>query len=309
VFEEYGNPTKIYCYDVERNQHQVRECSGAKLVVGQAVFTSNVTQEQLALDFGVLHLGGHSVAAGVQRAGPTGRRACHELVDALPRLNQPELREQIQQCFGNVYGLESLFKDPQRKILTTLSNAVMAEVDAAHRQVYEHHSDFIHLLIRSEMPLPTSLRASAESALNSRLREALAESELRSDDVHRLLEESTALGITLDAATLEYVLRKRLERMAEIVTASMAGCDAIRKLQEAVALARAMPFPVDLWWVQTLCYGWIDQACSNLLAQQDRGEPAAKAALEQICALSEQLLFAPVAGAGRALVSDASVSS
>jgi hypothetical protein len=72
------------------------------------------------------------------------------------------------------------------------------------------------------MPLPKSFQASARSALNSFLRDALAADELRTDRVHSLLGEVKTLEIILDAATLGFVLRKRIEKMAEAVAANVA---------------------------------------------------------------------------------------
>lgn len=311
VFEGYEDHAKVYCYAVERKEHEVHQSPKAKLVFGQAVFTSTISQECLPLEFGVLHFGGHNVAAGVRIKKPTldDRAALNELVGDFSQLSETDLRCRVKRLFGDVYGLEALFKDAQRKTLAGLSNSVMTEVEAAHRQVYEHHADFMRLLINSGMPLPNSLRASAESALNSLLRDVFAGDEIEADRVHHLLEQTKALGIALDAATLEFVLRKRIERMAETVTANAAGSDSIAKLQRVVALARSLPFSVDLWWVQTLCHAWIGQAYGKLLPQSESGDHEAKASMEQIAALSEQLLFAQPPGEAVAVLPDAAVST
>jgi hypothetical protein len=165
----------------------------------------------------------------------------------------------------------------------------------------------MRLLMNFGMPLPNSLRASAESALNSLLREVFAGDELDADRALHLLREAKALGIALDAATLEFVLRKRIERMTEALTANAASSGSIARLQKWVALARSLPFAVDLWWVQTLCHGWMEQAYGRFLSQADTGDPEARASMEQMNALSEQLLFAHPPGV--TLVADASVST
>ena len=65
----------------------------------------------------------------------------------------------------------------------------------------------------------------------------------------------------------------------------------IQRLQKVVALARSLPFTVDLWWVQTLCHEWIGQAYSEFLSKADAGDKNAQAGISAVSALSEQLLF------------------
>jgi alpha-amylase/alpha-mannosidase (GH57 family) len=309
VFEGFDDEAKVYCYAVRRKQHDIQQTPRAKLVVGEAVFTSTVTQESLPLEFGVLRFGAHNVTAAVRAktSSTEYRAALNQLVADFANLSDTELRRRLKGLFGDVFSLEALFKDPRRRTLATLSNCVMAEVDAAHRQVYEHNAAFMRLLMNFGMPLPSSLRASAESALNSLLREVFAGDELDADRVHHLLREAKALGIAPDGATLEFVLRKRMERMAETLTANAADSDSIARLQKWVALARSLPFAVDLWWVQTLCHGWMEQAYGRLLSRADTGDPEARTAMEQMTALSEQLLFAHPPGI--TLVADATVST
>jgi alpha-amylase/alpha-mannosidase (GH57 family) len=293
VFEGHDDRAQVYCYEVDRKEHSIHQSGNAKLVLGKAMFTSRVTQECSTLEYGVLHFGGHNVVAGVRvdTSAEGDRAALNELVDAFSYSNEAELCSRLKQVFGDVHSLKALFKDRQRKILGLLSNSVMAEVEAAHRQIYERHVEFMRVLIDSGMPLPKSFRASAESALNSFLRDAFAADEPEPDRVDRVLKETKILGIALDAATLEFVLRKRIETMAEAVAADVADIHSIARLQKAVALARSLPFAVDLWWVQTLCHNWIGEAYNNFLSQAESGDLDAEAWTAQVAALSEQLLF------------------
>ena len=294
VFEDHEDRAQVYCYQVDRKEHSMHRSGNAKLVLGKAVFTSRVTQECSTLEYGVLHSGGHNVLAGVRvdTAAENDRAALNELVDAFSRSSEAtDLCSRLKQVFGDVHSLKALFKDRQRETLGLLSNSAMAEVEAAHRQIYERHAEFMRLLIDSGMPLPQSFRASAKSALNSILRDAFAADDPEPDQVDRVLQETKTLGIALDAATLGFVLRKKIETMAEAVAADVADIRSIGRLQKAVALARSLPFPVDLWWVQTFCHKWIAEAYGNFLSKAESGDQDAQAWTAQVAALSEQLLF------------------
>jgi len=293
VFEPYDDRTQVYCYQVERKEHTVQHSGDTKFVLGKAQFTSKVTREYSTLEYGVLHFGGYNVVAGVRiDPGAEGDRAgLNELVDAFPQSSEADLRFRLKQVFGEVHSFTALFKDRQREMLGFLSNSVRAEVEAAHRQIYLRHAELMRLLNDSGMPLPRDFRASAESTLNSFLRDAFAVDEPEPGRVDRVLKEAKTLGIALDAATLEFVLRKRIETMAEVVAADFANIHSIARLQKAVALLRSLPFPVDLWWVQTLCHKRIGEAYGRFLEKAEKGDKDAKAWTAQVAALCEQLGF------------------
>ena len=291
MFEPYDDHAQIYCYSVDRKEHAVHESGSAKLVLGKALFTSSITRESAQLDFGVIHFGEHNVAAGVResRDSDEDRAGWQHLVESFPSASEAERRALLAQIFGDVHSLKALFKDQQRKILAVLSNSVLAEVEAAHRQTYGRHAGLMRFLISSGMPLPESFRASAKSALNSLLRDALAMDELYASRIQELLKETKAVDVHLDAATLEFVLRKKMEGMAE--AAKGGDLRSIEQLHKAVALARTLPFPVNLWWVQNLCHEWIGRIYADFRSKAATGDAEAQVWLAHLTALAEHLQF------------------
>jgi alpha-amylase/alpha-mannosidase (GH57 family) len=297
IFETYDEHARVYCYTVDRQQHSTQEVGSARLAVGKALFTSSITGESSTLEFGVAHFGGHDVVAGVCESNPeVDAIVARGLVEEFPQSSDAEMRSRIKQVFGNTHSLQALFKDQQRKILGILSNSVLAEVEASHRQIYQRHAELMRFLISSGVPLPNGFRASAESALNSLLREAFTREELDPERIHSLLREAKAVHIDLDASTLEFELRRRIEAMAEVVFANVADLQAIARLRKAVNLARSLPFPVNIWWVQTFCYERITQAYNSFLLKADAGDKDAQAWIAQVAELSAELSFSVGAG-------------
>jgi alpha-amylase/alpha-mannosidase (GH57 family) len=295
MFEPYDDHAQVYCYTVDRKESSVHQAGGTKLVLGKAGFTSNITRESAQLDFGVIHSGEHNVAAGVRPSqdDDESRAAWQHLIDSFPSANEADRRAMLAQMFGDIHALNALFKDQQRKILVTLSNSVLAEVEAAHRQTYVRHGGLMRFLISSGMPLPESFRASAKSALNSLLRDALASDELDTNRIQDLLKETKAVDVHLDVATLEFVLRKKMEKMAE--GAKDGDFHSIERLHKAVALARTLPFSVNLWWVQNLFHEWMERAYADFRSRATKGEVEAQAWLGHLAGLSDDLQFLPPA--------------
>ena len=292
IFEPYDERARVYCYTVDRQQYSMQESGNARLAVGKALFTSTITGECSTLDFGVAHFGGHDVMAGVCGSSPeVNGIVINGLLEAFPRSSEADMRSLVKQAFGDIHSLQTLFKDQQRKILGILSNSVLAEVEAAHQQIYQRHAELMRFLISSGMPLPKGFRASAESALNSLLRDAFAGDELEPVRIQGLLQEAKAVDIDLDASTLEFVLRRRIEAMAEVIVANVADLRPIARLQKAVHLARSLPFSVNIWWVQNLCHERITRGYNEFLLNAKAGDKDAQAWISQVTELSEELCF------------------
>jgi len=292
IFEPYDEHARVYCYTVDRQQYSTQQSGNERLGVGRAVFTSTITGECSTLDFGVAHFGGHEVVAGVCESNPeVDGVVAKGLVESFPQSGDADMRSLVRQAFGDTHSLQALFKDQQRKVLGILSNFVLAEVEAAHRQIYQRHAELMRFLIRSGAPLPNDFRASAESALNSLLRDAFAGDDLEPDSIHDLLQEAEAVHIDLDVSTLEFALRRRMESMAEVIVANVADLPSIARLRKAVHLARSLPFSVNIWWVQNLCHEWIKRAYKEFLSKAEAGDKDAQAWTSQVTELSEGLCF------------------
>jgi alpha-amylase/alpha-mannosidase (GH57 family) len=307
IFEQYEDYTQLYCYTADRKDYSAHQIDNKKLAVGKAVLTSNITEQSASLSFAVVHLGGHNVVAGVRPDGisePAGALA-QELVEVLAHCDGSEIQSRLRRVFGDhILSLQALFRDEQRKILDALSDSVLAEVEAAHRELYHRHADLMRFLIRSGLPLPKSFRTSAEFALNSLLREAFANGDLDPNRIQHLLAEARAVEIDLDVATLEFALRHRIEQMANVAAAHVADLSSIERLKKAVTLARSLPFTLDLWWVRNLCHEKIGEAYSEFLARAEQGDQPAQAWVKQVDELSDELLFAyPVGRAAEAVAS------
>jgi hypothetical protein len=67
LFEEYGQNTRIYCYDVEKMDYRASRHGKLRAVLGQASITSEITWESDQVTFGVLYLADHSVIGGVAK--------------------------------------------------------------------------------------------------------------------------------------------------------------------------------------------------------------------------------------------------
>jgi hypothetical protein len=219
-----------------------------------------------------------------------------ELAESFRDTSAPEIAMRFDVVFGKgTHSLRSLFKDEQRKILELVLAPLTEESEAAHIQLYERSADLMRFLTDLHIPIPKPSRASAEFALNHHLRREFLSEEPSLERVAPLIEEARAAKIDLDVATLEYALRRRLEQMAETLSDLRSDPAPLARFHAAVELARALPFPVNLWQVQNVFY---DQLRSLTRSRRmSAGEPPQDASrwAGELARVGETLLFTPEA--------------
>ena len=78
--------------------------------------------------------------------------------------------------------------------------------------MFESQAPLIRFLNGLDIPVPNALKSAAEIALNNQLSQYFDKPELDADGIQSLLREAAASKITLDGTTLEYKMRRRLEK-------------------------------------------------------------------------------------------------
>jgi hypothetical protein len=152
----------------------------------------------------------------------------------------------------------------------------MAETESSHLNLYQNHAPLMRFISGLGSPIPKELRATIEYALNSLLRRALAVDELDETRIGILLAEARDHKITLDVTTLEFTLRRNLERSANRFAADPTYLPAVNNLKLAVAIAKQMPFPVSLWSVQNRVYDVYLRIYKKFQRKAQKGDPKAQ---------------------------------
>ena len=167
------------------------------------------------------------------------------------------------------YSLTSLFADEQHRILRTILNATVGEMEDSLRKIYEDHASLLHFLTESGMNPPPALALAASFAINASLRRAIEADPFDADLVADLLVRAATDHVTLDAPILAFTAGQRMKRAMvklEAAAAESNSLTALNTLHDALVIAdilRAMPFEVGIWQAQNI---WND-----LLRRLDNG--------------------------------------
>lgn len=292
LFADDAQQGRIYCYTVRDGEHRLLTAGKTRLLVGRTRVTSEITRESGEFTFGVLHLGGHNISGGIRefQGEAAYQETLRQVTEIFRQGDFPQLIRVVDREFGpGTYSLTLLFKDEQRKILRQILEASFQEAEAAYRQLYENNAWLMRFVAGLGMPVPKRLEMAAEFTLNTDLRRAFEAEDLDLDRIQALVDETKTAGVPFDSTTLEFALRKTLERMAEQLQADPGNLALLERLEAAAGMARSLPFEVVLWHVQNIYYGLMKSQYRRSCDQAARGEAASVRWVERFRSLGEKL--------------------
>jgi hypothetical protein len=292
LFEEYRAVERVFRYRVERLDARVEQAGRAKVTVGRARITSEITRSHGDVVYGVLHFGDHNLVAGVREYhGETAYvEMVREVSSAFARADLPQALRALDKHFIELtYSLRSLFRDEQRKILARILEDSVADATQVYEQLYEHHAPLMRFLAAMPHPLPRAWRSAAELVLDRKLRRALATEAPDPAEVGALLEQARELGVTLDAEGLGFELAKTMERQLAALEAAPLDLQLLSRLEQTASMARIVGFEVQLDRVQDGYHALRERVYPDQRARADAGDDHARAYAETFASLGTSL--------------------
>jgi alpha-amylase/alpha-mannosidase (GH57 family) len=294
LFAPYGERSDVFAYSVKRLDYHTGDAGKLRMALGQARFTSKVTQESEVLTFWVVHFGDHNVAGGVQKAD--GSAKYEDMLAAISgsfeRVDIPEVVRLLDKRFGEkTYSLRSLFRDEQRRIVGTILSATVTEAEAAYLQLYNNHASLMRFITSLGSPMPREFTAAVEYAINTLLRRACAAEEIDGERIRSLLREAQASNANIDKTTIEFLLRRKIEALALRFAGEPSKIERIFDLQQALRIIKQMPFPVNLWSAQNHVYSVQPGLYVRTKRRANRGDLKAQEWVEAYLNLSELLMI------------------
>jgi alpha-amylase/alpha-mannosidase (GH57 family) len=183
LFRPPGQHDRLYCYEVETLDHEVRQGPGLRVAVGRLHARSTLTLDEAETAFVTMHSGGLNFLTVLRRgvdqdaydslkqrlfaAFDTGSVSA---VTALVRAEFP----------GTGFQVEDLFADDMRRIIGLVLQDRLEEYQATFARLAAHDAGVLTRLGRMRSPVPTPLRLVASVVLDHNL----------SQEIHRLQSES-----------------------------------------------------------------------------------------------------------------------
>ncbi len=279
LFDETADQTQEYCFDIEVGDQEVREAGRARLATGLITVTSRVTKEVELLSYGVVHLGDHTIHAGVRPfANDAPFNAMREdLTGPFEAADFTDTIRTLDRHFPNAtYNLRSLFQDQRRQVLDQIIQSTLRDAENTYRQIYERNAPLMRFLHDLSIPMPAALSLAGEYVLNTGLVREVSDPEMDLDRVRSLLQDAERREIMLDTDGLGFAFQHTLEEMANLIVESPDDVEDLERLAEAIALAEEAPFQVSLWTVQNAIYDLRRDHSGTVRARADAGNEDAK---------------------------------
>jgi alpha-amylase/alpha-mannosidase (GH57 family) len=246
-----------YSYTVDPSDYRTFISGKMQLAVGRAEVCSQITQESEHFTFGVLHMGDHTLSAGVRsyQGEDSYTTTVQELQRAFSRADIPGVIRVIDRNFGGaIYSLKSLFRDEQRRIMDHILESTLREAEASLRAIYEHHAPLMRFLSDVSYPRPKALAIAAEFVINASLRREFRTDFLDLREVKSLLTQAKEEGVQIDSAGLGFLMERKLNGLMLQLQHRPQNLGLLRKILSLLEVLKELPFAVNLWKVENLYY-------------------------------------------------------
>jgi alpha-amylase/alpha-mannosidase (GH57 family) len=293
LFENYGEEARVFCYRAEQEKYQLEEAGKTKLALGRTKLTSEITGESARFCFGVLHWGDHNFSCCIMSCEPEEplEPKVEAVSESFTRADFTETIRLLEAHFGpSTYSLRSLFRDEKRKILDIVLQSAITDAEASYRQLYEYNTPLLRFVTSLGNPPPDFLHYAANFVLNFSLRRAFENEELDLGHISNLLDEVRLSGVSIDAATLEMVIRKRIEQLGEQLATGIADYSILQQLDAVVTIFGSLPFQVNTWKIQNICFEMLNSpSYGDLQDKAKQGDEGARQLMENFIGLCEKL--------------------
>lgn len=292
LFEEYPETIKIFCYTANSEIYDFNEAGIQRLAIGKACIHSDITEEEIIICFGVLHLGNHNLVGGVAeyREDKSFSVMQQEMKDAFMKSDIPEVIRLIDKHFDtHNYSLWHLFKDEQRKVLDQIFDSTLKEIESSFRQISEHHYPIMQVMREMEIPLPKALATPVEFILNMDIQKLLQDEEVDTDRLQRLLQETKKWSFELDKTTLGFVASRKINSLMERVLETPEDVSLLETIEGMFKILSDLSLELDLWKTQNVYFSIGKDLYGGILKKAERGDETAKKWIEHFNNLQDYL--------------------
>lgn len=295
AFEQGPGSRQLYAFTVDPEETRRFEAGAAKLLIGRARLTSNITRDAATITYGVVHMGDHHVNGAVRRFedSESFEAMTREISDTFLHSDFPDTIRRLDKHFdGNTYSLRALFRDEQRRIVNAILANTLQQAAANLRLIFESHAPLMTFLTDLNIPQPRVLRSAARFVLSTELREIVEHGLQDASRVAALLNDARIWNLALDVEGLAYSVAKLMNRWAEDIRTNPSDVDLLLRCTGVVQTGRTLPIELNLWQLQNAFDEILDTKYAEMRQKAESGDEGAGRWMEAMRALGEQVKVA-----------------
>ena len=294
LIEDYDDPSRIYCYNVKKEDYQRVQAGEVRLVIGRISVESTITLDSEVASFAVLHLGGHIFNGGVDASIDNGAYQSMKqgILTAFEKGAFADIVRLIDRQGGiQTYTLLHLFRDEQRKILNHVIKETLEGFEHAYRLIYENNHVLMLFLQEAGMPVPKTFLTAAEFILNTDIKRALEADEIDPEHVRNVVNEIARWRLVVDQVDLEFTLRHTLEGIMDRLHGVPTDLSVLSKVLSLIELLPSVPFAVNLWHIQNVYFDMTKAVYADIFSKAKAGDQDAVKWTESFRKIGQALSF------------------
>jgi alpha-amylase/alpha-mannosidase (GH57 family) len=213
---------RIKNYTLKNEDYHKTEAGELKLVIGKIFLYSDITWEENTLMFAVLHLGNHNFMGGATEFSDTISYFAmrDDLLNSFSKSDIPRMILHLEDHFGSrFYSLWDLFRDGQRKVLYSILNTTLADMESSFRHIYNQFFPLLNAMKEMQIPPPKVLEDPVWYIINLDLKKVLLNGNIDTQRLAGLVEEMTRGKFEPDTETLNFTasiaLTNLMQRLSE----------------------------------------------------------------------------------------------
>ncbi|MFH1837054.1 MAG: DUF3536 domain-containing protein [Candidatus Omnitrophota bacterium] len=292
LFEEYGENTRVYCFNVKKDMISVTKVGHTSLVCGKVEVVSNITLQRRAFVFAVVHLGSHNFFAGVRSSDEIEdyKSVIKRIEETFKKSDVAGTLNLIKRNLGpDHYSLWHLFKDEQHKVLYQIIDTAIDNIESLLRKMNEDHYPIIQVIREMNIPMPKVMGNIFTAMVNTELVKSFEEHTLNIDHLKQLTEKVIEWNIDIDRVTLEFLAQMRINQLSCEFRDKPLAIEPIKKIKSILLILAPLGLNINLWKTQNILFYIGEKMFDDMKVKASLNEPEPVEWVDVISRLGEML--------------------
>ncbi|MDP3395532.1 MAG: DUF3536 domain-containing protein [Methanoregula sp.] len=241
---------RIKNYTLKNEDYQKTESGELKLAIGKVFLYSDITWEENTLQFAVLHLGNHNFMGGATEFSEdkTYFAMRDKLLDGFLKSDIPRMILNLENHFGShFYSLWDLFRDGQRKVLFSILNSTLADMEISFRHIYNQFLPLLHAMREMQIPPPKVLEDPVWYIINLDLKKVLSNSSPDTQRLAVLVDEMTKGKFEPDGETLNFTASNAITHLMQCLIDNPDDLVLMEKIATVFKILSPLSLKYNLW--------------------------------------------------------------
>jgi alpha-amylase/alpha-mannosidase (GH57 family) len=278
LIEENPEKITVSAHTIRCHAYRKGEAGILKLCSGYATFRSERTLEESILTFAALHIGNHNFVGGIgtYSTEEVFSDVEKELWEAFSRSDVPGIIHDIDRNFeSHSYSLWHLFKDGKRKVLYSILDSTMTDIETEYRQIYRRYFSLIRAMINMGIKPPEALEFPMQYTLNREIRDCLESEEIDLPRLKNAVYEILDTRYKPHHKILSYVAEKAMVRLMYKIEENPGETSRIENINHLFTIIQPLALEMDLWACQNYYFRTSMAMNEQMENRSSHGDPDA----------------------------------